>query len=62
MPGNHSEFESAVNWVSENLDFDVDVVVSVFETNIRVLGAPLSTLLASSNAHPLPQAACSPRT
>ena len=51
-----------MNWVSENLDFDVDVVVSVFETNIRVLGAPRSTLLASGNAHPLPQAACSPRT
>ena len=29
------EFERAVKLVIENVDFDVDVIVSVFETNIR---------------------------
>ena len=39
-PGNQSEFARAVTWVSDNLSFDIDSVVSVFETNIRVMGAP----------------------
>ena len=37
--GNHSEFAKAVHWVSDNLSFDLDGIVSVFETNIRVMGA-----------------------
>jgi mannosidase alpha-like ER degradation enhancer 1 len=40
--GNHSEFEKAITWVGDNLDFDLDANVSVFETNIRVLGGLLS--------------------
>jgi mannosidase alpha-like ER degradation enhancer 3 len=30
------------NWLIENLDFDTDVFVSVFEVNIRILGGLLS--------------------
>jgi len=36
--GDVSEFEKAVRLVIEDVTFDTDVVVSVFETNIRVLG------------------------
>ena len=36
--GELDEFEHAVNLVIDNVSFDTDVVVSVFETNIRVLG------------------------
>ena len=38
QPGNASAWEFAVRWVSDNLSFDTDATVSVFETNIRVLG------------------------
>ena len=36
--GEFDEFERAVKLVLENVRFDRDVVVSVFETNIRVIG------------------------
>ena len=36
--GDVPEFERAVKLVIEHTKFDTDVVVSVFETNIRVLG------------------------
>ena len=36
--GNVTEFEKAVQLVIKDVTFDTDVVVSVFETNIRVLG------------------------
>jgi len=36
--GDVAEFEKAVRLVIEDVTFDTDVVVSVFETNIRVLG------------------------
>lgn len=32
------EFEHAVKLVIENVRFDSDIVVSVFETNIRMIG------------------------
>lgn len=32
------EFEEQVRYVIENVSFDTDAVVSVFETNIRVVG------------------------
>lgn len=32
------EFERAVKLVIENVQFDSDIVVSVFETNIRMIG------------------------
>jgi len=39
--GNVTEFEKAVQLVIKDVKFDTDVVVSVFETNIRVLGGLL---------------------
>lgn len=36
--GEIEEFEKAVRLVIKDVSFDNDVVVSVFETNIRVLG------------------------
>lgn len=32
------EFEHAVKLVIENVQFDSDIIVSVFETNIRMIG------------------------
>uniref|UniRef100_A0A224X743 alpha-1,2-Mannosidase n=1 Tax=Panstrongylus lignarius TaxID=156445 RepID=A0A224X743_9HEMI len=40
--GDLAEFEHAVKLVSHDVTFDNDIVVSVFETNIRVLGGLLS--------------------
>lgn len=45
MLGNVSEFEWAVRWVAEHVSFDQDAEVSLFETNIRVLGGLLSAHL-----------------
>ncbi|HYX46655.1 MAG TPA: glycoside hydrolase family 47 protein [Sphingomicrobium sp.] len=36
------EFREGVQWVKDSLDFDVDGEVSVFETNIRLVGGLLS--------------------
>lgn len=38
MLGDLEEFEHAVRLVIKDVSFDNDIVVSVFETNIRVLG------------------------
>ncbi|KAK6924892.1 Glycoside hydrolase family 47 [Dillenia turbinata] len=40
--GNQTEFRRAVSWLSENLNFDVDARVNLFECNIRVLGGLVS--------------------
>lgn len=40
--GNHSEFIRAVDLVLANVNVDANVNVSVFETNIRVVGGLLS--------------------
>uniref|UniRef100_A0A1S4MY25 alpha-1,2-Mannosidase n=1 Tax=Pediculus humanus subsp. corporis TaxID=121224 RepID=A0A1S4MY25_PEDHC len=40
--GDLEEFELAVKYVIKDVSFDQDVIVSVFETNIRVLGGLLS--------------------
>lgn len=40
--GDLEEFEYAVKLVIKDVSFDQDVIVSVFETNIRVLGGLLS--------------------
>ena len=39
--GLDEEFRDAVQWVKQNLDFDVDGDVSVFETSIRLVGGLL---------------------
>lgn len=43
--GNYSEFRRGVVLLQEQLDFDQDRNVSVFETNIRVVGGLLSSHL-----------------
>ena len=46
--GNATEFAWAVRWVGKHVSFDQDVDVSLFETNIRVLGGLLSAHLIAS--------------
>lgn len=36
--GDFEEFENAVKLVIKDVTFDTDVIVSLFETNIRMLG------------------------
>ncbi|KAK7389030.1 hypothetical protein VNO78_23861 [Psophocarpus tetragonolobus] len=56
--GNNTEFERAVLWLSENLTFDVDARINLFECNIRVLGGLVSAhLLASDSSKKLFQGA-----
>lgn len=45
--GNYSEFKNVVNKVLEITDFNLNLNVSVFETNIRVVGGLLSAHLLS---------------
>ncbi|KAF2349551.1 Glycoside hydrolase family 47 [Trinorchestia longiramus] len=40
--GDMTEFEKAVRLIIRDVSFDTDVIVSVFETNIRILGGLLS--------------------
>ncbi|KAI4326680.1 hypothetical protein MLD38_031968 [Melastoma candidum] len=49
--GNNTEFEKAIHWLSQNLNFDVDARINLFECNIRVLGGLLSAhILATDSA------------
>lgn len=48
--GNYTEFERVVNILMEKMDFDSDINVSVFETNIRIVGGLLSAHLLSHRA------------
>ena len=48
--GNRTEFTRAVGLLKEHLSFDVDVSISVFETNIRVMGGLLSAHVLASDA------------
>ena len=41
--GNCSEFERVARWAVANIDFDRNITVSLFETNIRILGGLLSS-------------------
>jgi mannosidase alpha-like ER degradation enhancer 2 len=47
--GFRKEFEFAVEWISEHLSFHLDRNVSVFETNIRILGGLLSGHLLATH-------------
>ena len=51
--GNTSEFQRITNLLEQTLDFDMDINVSVFETNIRGenLVDKLKLLLFSSTIH-----------
>ncbi|KAG5886978.1 hypothetical protein JTB14_006620 [Gonioctena quinquepunctata] len=48
--GNHSEFQRVVDILSTKIDFDANINVSVFETNIRIIGGLLSAHLLSHRA------------
>eukprot|EP01104_Vermistella_antarctica_P002337 TRINITY_DN1260_c0_g1_i1.p1 TRINITY_DN1260_c0_g1~~TRINITY_DN1260_c0_g1_i1.p1 ORF type:complete len:546 (+),score=99.39 TRINITY_DN1260_c0_g1_i1:129-1766(+) len=54
--GEYDEFGRAVEWIVENVNFDIDQNVSVFETNIRVVGGLLSghfmALMKRPSSHP----------
>lgn len=53
MIGDIDEFETALKRIIRDLNFDTDIVVSVFETNIRMLGGLLSAhILAKSIQDP----------
>lgn len=45
--GLHNEFNKAVDYIKYNVSFDADINVSVFETNIRVVGGLLSAHMLS---------------
>lgn len=45
--GDFEEFEHAVKLVIDNVQFDSDIIVSVFETNIRMIGGLLSAHILS---------------
>ncbi|XP_024972304.1 alpha-mannosidase I MNS5 isoform X2 [Cynara cardunculus var. scolymus] len=54
--GNNTEFEKAVIWLSENLSFDVDARINLFECNIRLLGGLVSAhILATDSTNRLIQ-------
>ncbi|KAF7267328.1 hypothetical protein GWI33_019446 [Rhynchophorus ferrugineus] len=48
--GNYSEFQRVVDLLSAKTDFDANINVSVFETNIRIIGGLLSAHLLSNIA------------
>lgn len=48
--GNFSEFRRVVDHLVNKVDFDKDINVSVFETNIRIVGGLLSAHLLSHKA------------
>ena len=47
--GLDAEFQAGVDWVKQNLSFDVDGEAQVFETNIRLVGGLLSAHLAGGD-------------
>ncbi|KAH7331607.1 hypothetical protein KP509_20G042800 [Ceratopteris richardii] len=48
--GDHQNFSTAVEWLGKHLRFDKNKTVSVFETNIRVLGGLLAAHLIAKDA------------
>lgn len=48
--GNYSEFRKVAAMIAENIHFNININVSVFETNIRVVGGLLSAHLLSRRA------------
>ncbi|KAB2013859.1 hypothetical protein ES319_D09G185600v1 [Gossypium barbadense] len=54
--GNNTEFERAVTWLSENLTFNIDARINLFECNVRVLGGLISAhILATDSTNRLVQ-------
>ena len=50
--GNASEFAKHVSWVAKHVSFDQDADVSLFETNIRLLGGLLSAHMIAKGECP----------
>lgn len=48
--GNYTEFQRVVNIITDTMTFDANTNVSVFETNIRVIGGLLSAHILSHKA------------
>lgn len=48
--GNYTEFSRVVQLITERANFDININVSVFETNIRIVGGLLSAHLFSERA------------
>jgi mannosidase alpha-like ER degradation enhancer 2 len=48
--GNYTEFQRVVDIITTNANFDANINVSVFETNIRIIGGLLSAHLLSYRA------------
>ncbi|KAI7748923.1 hypothetical protein M8C21_003995 [Ambrosia artemisiifolia] len=48
--GNNTEFEKAVMWLSDNLSFDVDARINLFECNIRLLGGLVSAHILATDS------------
>lgn len=57
MLGLHQEFDDATSWVRDNANFDRDHSVSVFETNIRIVGGMLAAFDYTNNTLFLEKAA-----
>ena len=48
--GLHKEFDDATTWVRDNANFDRSHTVSVFETNIRIIGGMISAYDLTHNS------------
>lgn len=48
--GNSLKFEKVVLWLNDNLTFDVDAQVSLFECNIRLLRGLVSSHLLTTES------------
>lgn len=53
--GNFEEFERALQLIIKDVSFDRDVVVSVFETNIRMVGGLISGHLFADHINQVKQ-------
>ena len=47
--GNKTEFARGVRWVANNVNFEIDKTVSLFETNIRIMGGLLAAHLLAGD-------------
>ncbi|XLR10375.1 hypothetical protein S83_038313, partial [Arachis hypogaea] len=47
--GDRDRFAASVEWIGKNIRFDINKIVSLFETTIRVLGELLSAHLIAND-------------
>jgi hypothetical protein len=53
--GNTTEFIKGVKYIINHANFDKDIPVSVFETNIRLVGGLISAHLLASDQNIMPE-------